>query len=70
MKKTQTKKVLEWMRTVGPITPMEAMIELGIMRLSARIYDLEEQGYVIEREKISVPTRDGKATVCKYWIED
>jgi len=66
---TQNEAVLDYMAKHGSITPREAMVELGIMRLAARIYDLETEGYVIGRENVKVPTRNGKlAKVCKYWV--
>ena len=40
---SQNDQVLSRLK-LGPLTPMEAWAELGVYRLSARIYELREQG--------------------------
>ena len=40
---SQNDQVLKRLKQ-GPITPLQAWTELNILRLSARIYDLREQG--------------------------
>lgn len=62
----QSERVLTYMRTNGSITTLQAYEDLGITRLSARIYDLRDAGHVISATKKTVPTRTGKATVCVY----
>lgn len=42
---SQRKKVLDYIQRFGSITPVEAMWDLGIMRLAARVYDLRRMGY-------------------------
>lgn len=37
---TQNERVEQYMRDFGSITQLEAMKDLGVMRLSARIWDL------------------------------
>ena len=49
MKKTQTERVLDWLENVGPLTVREAMFELNINSLPARIMDLRRDGYPIAR---------------------
>lgn len=49
MKKKQTERVLEWLEKRGPITVREAMTELDINSLPARIMDLRREGYPISR---------------------
>lgn len=67
-KKTQNDAVLTRMQTKGGITAKEAMDELGVYRLSARIYDLRKQGYAIMSAFEEVPTRNGDtARVKRYW---
>lgn len=39
------------------ITPLQAMADYGIMRLSAIIYDLKKEGYNIKTEIIKVKNR-------------
>lgn len=47
----QTEKILDYCKTHGSITPLEAMQELGIMRLAARIADLEKEGIIFIHER-------------------
>ena len=56
---SQSKKIIDYMERHGSITPMEAMQELGIMRLGARIYDLKESGVKIITETEIGKNRDG-----------
>lgn len=52
---SQTWHVLEMLRTYrGGVSPMDALREAGCMRLAARIKDLRDAGYVIDREMVSV----------------
>lgn len=59
---TQSMKVLKYMMDFGKITPVEAMRDLGVMRLAARISDLEEQGFEILHERESGKNRYGEKT--------
>ena len=45
MKKTmsQNQRVAQYIRDFGSISPIEAMADLGVLRLSARIYDLRHK---------------------------
>lgn len=47
----QCKDVLQWLDDHGTITPIEAMVELGIMRLAARVHEI--------RSMMGIPV-DGK----------
>ena len=47
--KSQANRLLEWLQSGKSITRLEALVELGIFELSARIIDLEGEGYVIPR---------------------
>ena len=69
-KMTQTKRVLKYMKDFGSITPIEALRDLGVMRLGARIYDLErEEGVRIVHEMVEDVNRYGQRThYCRYWI--
>ena len=44
------KKVLNYMRTRGAISPLVAFSTYGTMRLAACIHDLREAGFVIETQ--------------------
>lgn len=54
----------------GPINPMQALVELGIFRLAARINDLRKMGYRIAREMVTVLNRYGESCrVAQYRLE-
>ena len=57
---TQCDKVLKYINDFGSITPLEAMNDLGIMRLAARINDLSNKGISIKRELIKSKNRYGE----------
>ena len=69
-KKIQNQRIIEYMEKHGSINPMEALYEIGCMRLASRICDIERMGYIIARRKVKVETRFGGPTyVMEYWIE-
>lgn len=47
MMEAQSKQILDYMRSNGSITPMDALNLFGCMRLGARIYDLKAAGHKI-----------------------
>ena len=57
---TQCADILEYMRENDSISPLEALDELGCMRLAARINDLRKAGYKIESKRVSRKTASGK----------
>lgn len=59
-KQTQRDKILEYIKKHGGITQREALIELGVGRLSGRVYELRKMGYPIETKTICVKNRDGE----------
>lgn len=67
---TQTDLVLEYMKQNGSITQLEAITELGVMRLGARIWDLKDQGVVIHAEQETRKNRYGKPVhYARYRLE-
>ena len=69
-KVTQGQKILDYMKQFGSITPMEAFRDLGVMRLGARIYDLEQQGVKIIHERETSKNRMGEnTTYSRYRLE-
>lgn len=69
-KVTQGMKILRYMQTYGSITPVEAFRDLGVMRLGARIYDLEQEGVKIVHERESSKNRMGeKVSYSRYRLE-
>ena len=68
---TQGEKVLDYMKKHGSITTMEAFTHFGITRLSARVFELREKGYMIDSDPVKVKTRDGeKVTVARYTLKE
>lgn len=60
MKKTnQCDRILFYLRHYGSITQLEAMRDLGIMRLASRVSDLRRQGIDIQSETVAVKNRMG-----------
>ena len=67
-KTTQVEKVLARLQA-GTLTQMEAIDELGCMRLGARVLELRDQGYDIRTTMIEVPARGGGiAHVARYQL--
>jgi hypothetical protein len=63
---SQNAQVLSYLKRWGSLTPLQALRELGTLRLGARIFDLREMGHRIETEHVTVKTRAGKARVARY----
>ena len=69
-KVTQGMKILKYMQDYGSITPVEAFRDLGVMRLGARIYDLEQEGIRIAHERETSTNRMGeKVSYSRYRLE-
>lgn len=68
---TQCERILKYIDDFGSINPLEAMVDLGIMRLAARVSDLKKEGYPIRRKMVSAKNRYGE-TICfaEYRMED
>lgn len=60
--KSQNVVVLDHLKKVGPITPLEALRLYGIMRLGARIYDLRGGGHLITTTPVRVKSRNRAKT--------
>lgn len=68
---TQNDRILRYIQEHGGITQLEAMAELGVMRLASRISDLRHQGIAIRREIVSAKNRYGEAvSFAKYSLEE
>ena len=71
MKQTQTERILAYMKEFGSITQMEAIRDLGVMRLASRISDMRGEGIAIVSKTITVKNRYGeKVCVKQYSLED
>ena len=69
MKATQCDKVLQYMRDFGSITQLQALQDIGCMRLASRISDLRKQGYPIGRRIKTAKNRYGDSvSFAEYYL--
>lgn len=69
MKQNQADMILRYLEEYGSITQAEAVREFGCYRLSARIFDLREQGHDIRKTICTEKNRFGApVTFARYWI--
>lgn len=67
---TQEQRLLAALMEGKTITPLYALNQLGIYRLSARIFDLREKGYDIKTNSRTVKTAfGGYAEVAEYSLQ-
>ncbi len=68
---TQCDRVLEYLKRFGSITQLEAIRDIGCMRLAARIADLREKGYGIGVRMKTEKNRYGnKVSFAEYYLEE
>lgn len=70
-KPTQNEKILDYIERFGSITQLEALRDLGIMRLASRMSDLKKLGYPVV--STVVPVRNRFEEVChikRYTIRE
>ena len=66
-KPTQAQRVLDYIREFGSITQLEALRDLGVMRLASRISELRKHGHKIESERVPVKNRYGEKCYIKRY---
>ena len=67
---TQSQRVLEYILQFGSITQLDALSDLGVMRLASRISDLRGQGYNIVSKSEAVKNRFGETChIKRYSLE-
>lgn len=67
----QEERILKYMQDFGSITPLQALDDLGVMRLGARIYDLRRAGHTISRRMVTKKNRYGEAvSFAEYRLEN
>ena len=67
----QRERVLEHFKSGNTITCLEAYDKLGITQLATRIFELKQQGYPIQSNRIKVTNRFGeKCGASEYYLED
>lgn len=64
-KQSQSQQILEYLQTGARLTPLEAVIKFGCLRLGARIWDLRHAGYDIRKETVT----KNKKTFAEYYLE-
>ena len=64
---TQTERVLEYMEKYGSVTQIEALNDLGVMRLASRISDLKKQGIPVISKVEAVKNRYGEVCYIKRY---
>ncbi len=70
-KPTQNQRVLDYIEETGGITQLEALNELGVMRLASRVSDLRRRGHRITSKMIPVKNRYGETCYIKrYMMEE
>ena len=70
-KVNQCERILFYLRHFSSITQLDAMRDLGIMRLASRVSDLRKQGFDIKSETVAVKNRMGETCYIKrYYIEE
>ena len=66
---TQCERVLEYMKQFGSITQLDAIRDIGCMRLASRIADLRDQGYAIGRRIKTGKNRYGDSvSFAEYYL--
>lgn len=70
-KRTQADRVLDYIKEFGSITTLEAFKDLGVTRLSARIFELRERNIEIESTTITSKNRYGEnCSYSKYYLKN
>lgn len=68
-KPTQNERILDYINQFGSITQLEALRDLGVMRLASRISDLRSRGCPIVSTSEAVKNRYGeKCHIKRYYI--
>lgn len=68
---TQCERVLKYMQDFGSINPKQAMEDLGVMRLAARVADLKKAGYKITKRSATGRNRyDEQVVFAEYRLEE
>ena len=64
---TQNERILDYSEEFGSITQLDALKDLGVMRLASRISDLKRLGYPIVSEVETVKNRFGEKVHIKRY---
>ena len=70
-KPTQNQRILDYIEQFGSITQLEALRDLGVMRLASRISDLRKQGYRIVGDIVPVKNRfEEQCYIKRYRLDE
>lgn len=64
---TQEQRILKYLDKHGSITQIEALKDLGVMRLASRVSDLRRQGVKIVGKMVKVENRYGETCRIKRY---
>lgn len=68
---TQCELVMQYIKTHGSITQLDAMLDLGVMRLASRISELKKRGEPIKVEMKTVYNRrQEKCLIAEYSLAE
>lgn len=67
-KRTQAERVLDYIMEFGSITQIDALRDIGCMRLASRISDLRKQGVDIISKTEAVKNRYGEKCYIKRYM--
>jgi len=68
---TQAGRLLEHLQKGKVINRLSALVDLGIFELSARLIDLQNHGFKINKKRIQVTNRfNEKTNVMEYSLND
>lgn len=56
----QKERIVQYIKEFGSITALEAVRDLGVLQLSARLVELERDGYCFHKEQESSVNRYGE----------
>ena len=71
MRTRQVDRIYKYMKDFGSITPKDAFLDLGVMRLASRISDMKKSGIKIKKEMEPGKNRYGEDThYARYSLED
>lgn len=65
---TQCSRIKQYIDDFGSITTLEAMTDLGVLRLASRISEMRKNGYDIKDEQVAVKNRYGEKCYIKRYF--
>lgn len=70
MKQTQCDRILQYLEDFGSINQLQAIADLGCLRLASRVCDIKKMGYPIRRRMVTGKNRYGEKTAyAEYYFE-